>query len=285
MPLHYNTLIATEQLARFLDTPDWVICDCRFNLADAGAGERAYKAGHIPGARYAHLDRDLSSPITSSTGRHPLPDPDELARKLGGWGIGRESQVVVYDDCGGAMAVRLWWLLRWLGHERVAVLDGGWQKWCAEGRPVNADLPCPEMKEFRGTPDDGLWLSTDELRAGLEDNSLLLIDTRSAERFRGDQEPIDPVAGHIPGAVNLPLQRNLREQGTFHTAASLRGLYEEILGDRSPNEVVHMCGSGVTACHNLLAMELVGLHGSKLYPGSWSEWIRDPMRPIATCQP
>jgi len=183
------------------------------------------------------------------------------------------------------MAVRLWWLLRWLGHGRVALLDGGWQKWVEEGLPISTGQPRADMKKFTSRPNDDAWLATSEVRAALVDRSILLLDARSAERFRGEQEPIDPVAGHIPGAANLPLQNNLRPDGRFRDAESLRALYQEILGDRAAREVVHMCGSGVTACHNLLAMEVAGLHGSRLYAGSWSEWIRDPGRPVATGGP
>ena len=278
----YSTLIDTGTLAGKLNAPAWVVIDCRFSLSDTGAGERAYLEAHIPGARYAHLDRDLSSPITADSGRHPLPDVSALAKRLGEWGIDRHSQVVAYDDSGGAMAVRLWWLLRWLGHEGVAVLDGGWQKWCREGREITASMPQVQAKAFIPHPDDGKWLSTPQIQAAMAAGDILLLDARTAERFRGEHEPIDPVAGHVPGAANFPLQQNLAADGSFLTAEELHVLYERRLQGRGAAEVVHMCGSGVTAAHNLLAMEHAGLHGSRLYAGSWSEWIRDPQRPVAT---
>lgn len=277
----FTTLIDTATLAQHLNEPDWVVVDCRFNLADTGAGELAYGKAHISGARYAHLDRDLSSSITAQSGRHPLPEVEALAKRLGEWGINKRSQVVAYDDAGGAMAVRLWWLLRWLGHERVAVLDGDWQKWCREGRKVTAEIPRVKATVFRPRRDDELWLSTQQVVEAMASSDILLLDARTAERFRGEQEPIDPVAGHVPGAVNFPLQQNLAADGSFLSAEQLRALYEKNLKGREASEVVHMCGSGVTACHNLLAMEHAGLHGSKLYAGSWSEWIRDPQRPVA----
>jgi thiosulfate/3-mercaptopyruvate sulfurtransferase len=272
----YTTLTDTRTLGARVDDPAWVVVDCRFNLADSGAGERAYRESHIPGACYAHLDRDLSSPITAQSGRHPLPDVAALAKRLGEWGIDNTTQVVAYDDAGGAMAVRLWWLLRWLGHEDVAVLDGGWQKWRREGREVTAALPRFQEKDFIPHQDDAQWLSTQQIEAAIATGEILLLDARTPERFAGEQEPIDPIAGHVPGAVNFPLQQNLAADGTFLPAVALYALYEKVLQGKEASAVVHMCGSGVTACHNLLAMEHAGLHGSRLYSGSWSEWIRDP---------
>ncbi|MGR9053783.1 MAG: sulfurtransferase [Gammaproteobacteria bacterium] len=278
----YTTLIDTQTLARHLSDPAWVVFDCRFSLADADAGGKAYRFGHIPEARYAHLDHDLSSPITALTGRHPLPDFRVLVRKLGFWGLDNNSQVVVYDDAGGAFAGRMWWLLRCLGHERVAVLNGGIRQWQREGLALTTALPTIEARSFRAYIDDRMWLSADQLRNGLARNAVTLIDARTPERYRGEQEPIDPVAGHVPRAVNRPFQLNLDVSGCFKDATALQGQFKQIAGDRKPEQVVHMCGSGVTACHNLLAMEYAGLKGSKLYAGSWSEWIRNPNRPVAT---
>ena len=279
-----QTLVSAPQLAEQLDNADWRIVDCRFDLADTARGERDYELGHIPGACYAHLDRDLSSPITPDSGRHPLPDPHCLTTWLGDIGIGRGTQVVAYDDSGGTMAVRLWWLLRWLGHDAVALLDGGWQAWTAAGLAVGRDpgLPRPRTT-FAGRPDGSQVIGTQRLleQIGDRDAPLLLMDARTRERFRGEAEPIDPVAGHIQGAVNLPLQLNLNADGTFRSAAELRALYRPAIGNYDPSQVVAMCGSGVTACHNLLAMEIAGLSGGKLYAGSWSEWIRDSGRPVA----
>lgn len=281
----FDTLVDCATLAAHLDAPDWRVFDCRFDLADTGRGERAYREAHLPGAWYAHLDRDLSGPVTPRTGRHPLPAVDALAGWLGAHGVQAGTQVVAYDDSGGTMAVRLWWLLRWLGHTRVALLDGGWPAWSAAGLPVEAAPPRPVAPAtFDARPDWGQVVTTQEIARQLATggSGVLLLDARTPERFRGEAEPIDPVAGHVPGAVNLPLQENLNPDGTFRSAAALRRLYETALAGRPPESVAAMCGSGVTACHNLLAMELAGLAGGRLYAGSWSEWIRDPARPVAT---
>lgn len=278
------TLVTTAELAGRAGVkrpgPAWVICDCRFSLADPGAGERAYRAGHIPGARYVHLERDLSGPVTADSGRHPLPERAALAERFGAWGISVRTQVVAYDDSGGAIAARLWWLLRWLGHERVAVLDGGWERWREEGRPVSVEIPRPHPALFEVRPGLARTVSAAEVAAGLARNEICLMDARSAERFRGEAESLDTVAGHVPGAVNRPYQDNLGPDGRFLPPAELRRALERRTAGFPPRQVVHMCGSGVTACHNLLAMEVAGLPGSGLYAGSWSEWIRDPARPV-----
>ncbi len=280
----FNTLISTELLARHLDDPNWIVFDCRFSLADSKAGFNDYKKAHIPNAVYAHLDHDLSSPVTISSGRHPLPGFSLLAKKLGAWGVGNQSQVIVYDDAGGAFAGRMWWLLRCLGHDQTAVLDGGIQQWKKESRGLASDVPAIESKLFRPTINDTSWLEAEEVLAGLENQSIFLLDARTPERYRGEQEPIDPVAGHIPGAFNRPFQSNLGGDGLFSSTRELRHQFEELIQETSPENVVHMCGSGVTACHNLLAMETAGLTGSRLYAGSWSEWIRDANRPVSTCE-
>lgn len=276
----YRTLVDVPTLAAHIDDLDWVTVDCRFSLADTAAGHRAYAAGHIPGARYADLDRDLSGPVTPVTGRHPLPDPAALARRLGGWGIGAGVQVVAYDDTGGTLAARLWWLLRWLGHEQAAVLDGGLGAWKAAGHALTAAAPDPVARTFTGRPRAALEVGTLGVEQALDAGDYVLVDARAAPRFRGEEEPLDPVAGHIPGAVNLPCEGNLDAGGHFRSPAELRQRFAAALGARSCTAVIHYCGSGVTACHNLLAMEHVGLGGSRLYPGSWSEWIRDPNRPV-----
>jgi thiosulfate/3-mercaptopyruvate sulfurtransferase len=281
-------LMPAPTLRERMRDPHLAIFDCRFSLADTSAGRRAHAAGHLPGAVYAHLDEQLSGPITPATGRHPLPEPARLAGWLQAQGVGDETDVVVYDDQGGAFAVRLWWLLRWLGHERVAVLDGGIGAWRAAGGVLTTTAPEPTAAAtLNARPDDSRWLTTDALAAALPTGAVQVIDARAPERFRGEQEPIDPVAGHIPGAINLPFAGNLDANGCFLPAAELRRRFEEALGDDcrgvgGPERVAHSCGSGVNACHNLLAMELAGLTGSRLYAGSWSEWIRDPHRPIAT---
>ena len=279
--MHYTTLIDAITLHAHLDDPDWVVMDCRFSLADPEAGRRAYEESHLPGARYAHLNEDLSSAITSTTGRHPLPDPKRLAQKLGEWGIGQGTQVVAYDDMGGMLAAaRLWWLLRWLGHDACAVLDGGLAAWRRMDLPLTVELAAVQPTVFTAHPNDRLWLSTEQVLS--RPTTDVLLDARGAARYRGEVEPIDPVAGHIPGALNLPTEANLAEDGRFLPAAALRERFTTVLGERSPTTVIHSCGSGITACHNLLAMEAAGLSGSRLYAGSWSEWIRDPQRPIAT---
>ena len=277
-----NTLVSTADLAAHLDDPLWIVFDCRFTLTDARAGQRAYQAGHIPGARYADLDADLSAPVGTGSGRHPLPDPQVLARKLSDWGVGVNRQVVVYDDSYNSIAVRMWWLLRWLGHPGVAVLDGGWPKWVREKRPATPLAPKPQHALFPHLPEMSQVAHADEILRGLSDPVHLLIDARPERRFTGEYEPLDPVAGHIPGAINWAFEENLDFDGTFLAPEALRENYQGLLQGRAPHEVIHVCGSGVTACHNVLAMEIAGLPGSRLYPGSWSEWITDPSRPIAT---
>lgn len=278
--MRYQTIVSSDVLLNYLPDPAWVIIDCRFSLADPEAGRRAWRSSHISGAHYAHLDEELSDPVTAHSGRHPLPALDDLSRVVGSWGVTPKSQVVAYDAAGGAVAARLWWLLRWLGHRDVAVLDGGWQQWRCLAYPVTQSQPVELRSCYPMTNESQAWLSSDEVHRALEDDAILLIDARAAERFAGQVEPIDPVAGHIPGAVNRPQQLNLDKSGRLKPAWQLRDEFEALLADRSPDEVVHMCGSGVTACHNLLAMEYAGLVGSRLYPGSWSEWIRNPNRPV-----
>jgi thiosulfate/3-mercaptopyruvate sulfurtransferase len=280
--MSFTTLVTPEQLAQHLDDPNWVVFDCRFTLTDPDAGKRAYDAGHIPGARYADLNNDLSGPLSQTSGRHPLPDSAQLSEKLGKWGVDAGKQIIVYDDSFGAMAVRLWWLLRWLGHDAVALLDGGFPLWTRRTLPVSTEKPAITSTTFVPDPRPELSVSSDEVVSRLNDTQTLVLDARSDMRFRGDVEPLDKVAGHIPGAVNLPFEDNLDLDGTFLGPDELRSQYLELLAGKSPSGVIHMCGSGVTACHNLLAMELAGLAGGKLYVGSWSEWITDPSRPIAT---
>lgn len=278
----YKTLVDCHTLALHLHDPDWVVVDCRFVLSSPAAGRQAYEAGHIPGARYAHLDDDLSSPKTATSGRHPLPDPATLAARLGAWGIGPGKQVVVYDDSFGAMASRLWLLLRWLGHDTAALLDGGMPRWQREGHLVTKDQPTIKPATFVPRPRNGMLVDAEAVAKAVKDERQLVIDARAEERFNGEVEPLDPVAGHIPGAINLPYEDNLHVSGRFSSPEELRELYLGQLRDVKPDRVIHMCGSGVTACHNLLAMEHAGLTGARLYAGSWSEWIRDPSRPVAS---
>jgi len=277
-----NTLVTTEDLAAHLDDPNWIVFDCRFTLTDPEAGRQAYINSHIPGARYVHLDEDMSAPVTDSTGRHPLPDVKVLTKKLCHWGVGINKQVVVYDDSYGSMAVRLWWMLRWLGHPGVALLDGGFPKWRREQRPLTAELPELHKGHCACLPEPSqIALADDVLRAS-QSGDALIIDARPERRFTGEFEPLDTVAGHIPGSINWVFEENLDIDGTFLPPEALRENYQALLKGRAPWQVIHTCGSGVTACHNLLAMEVAGLPGSRLYPGSWSEWIRDPAKPIAT---
>lgn len=275
----HTTLISAATLEQHLD--DWIIVDCRFSLADTDAGATAYRHGHIANAHYAHLDKDLSSAITDFTGRHPLPDFTLLAKKLGDWGITNTSQVVVYDDAGGAFAGRLWWLLRCMGHDKVAVLDGGIKHWQKLGFPVTTVLPHVKPAIFRPYLNESAWLTALQVQNALARKTICLIDARTPERYRGEQEPIDPVAGHIPGALNRAFQLNLDSNGLFLPAETLREQFKRLIAANAAEQVVHYCGSGVTACHNLLAMEHAGLTGSKLYAGSWSEWIRSKNRAVA----
>lgn len=277
----YTTLVSCETLAAHLNDPDWRVFDCRHQLTDAGYGERAYGEGHLPGAFFMHLDRDLSGPKTGKNGRHPLPDPALLSEKLGAAGVSAATQVVVYDDAGGMVAGRLWWLLRWLGHENVALLDGGFNRWVKEDRPLTRDIPKASPVRFSGTAKAGALVSADEILAGLGDKERCLVDARAPDRFRGENETLDPLGGHIPGARNRFFKDNLDAEGLFRPAAELRREFLALLAGVSPEHAVMQCGSGVSACHNLIAMEIAGLRGARLYAGSWSEWCSDPARPVA----
>jgi thiosulfate/3-mercaptopyruvate sulfurtransferase len=281
-----TTLIEPAALAAHLADPDWAIVDCRFDLARPEWGALAWAAGHIPNALYAHLDRDLSGPRTALTGRHPLPAIAALAATFGRWGIDKEVQVAAYDQGAGAYAARLWWLLRWLGHQQVAVLDGGLAAWERAGLPLETAAAVRAPRRFRAAPAAGLVVTTAALAqavaaGALTRRELTLVDARSADRFAGQNEALDPVAGHIPGARNHPFSGNLDAQGRFLSAPELRRRWAETLRERPASTLIAMCGSGVTACHNLLALEAAGLAGARLYAGSWSEWIRDPARPVA----
>ena len=278
----FTTTVSTEQLAAELDNPNWVIIDCRFTLTDPSAGRHAYEISHIRGARFADLNEDLSSSPTPFTGRHPLPDSQTLCNKLANWGISGDSQVVVYDDSYGAMAVRLWWLLRWLGHVNVALLDGGLPKWAREKQPTSNALPTITRQTFSCRPNPDLMVNADAVESLRQSATHRLIDARPEQRFSGEREPLDAVAGHIPGAINWVFEENLDFDGTYLPPEELRANYMQLMQGVAPENVVHTCGSGVTACHNILAMEIAGLSGSRLYPGSWSEWITNPARPVAT---
>ena len=278
----YTTLISTAKLFTHLGNPAWVIVDARFALADTGLGRRSYLAGHIPGAVYAHLDEDLSAgAVRGVTGRHPLPTVEAAANLFGRLGIGPGVQVVAYDDQGGALAaVRVWWMLRWLGHDAAAVLDGGWQAWQKSGYATRTGQETNSAQAFTPRPRPELIVSTAQVDAMRQDAAYRVFDARSADRYRGENETIDPVAGHIPGAVSAPYAGNLNPDGTFRPAARLRERYERLLGKVPSERTAFYCGSGVTSIHDILAMRHAGLGEGRLYVGSWSEWITDPRRPV-----
>jgi len=279
--MSHTTLASTAELAAHLDDPAWVLFDCRHDLAKPDAGAREYANAHIPGARFLHLDRDLSAPTTGKNGRHPLPDPQAFIRTLGAAGVDSSKQVVAYDAKMGVYAARLWWMLRWLGHENVAVLDGGYAKWVQEGRALTQAAPQPVPARFVGQA-RALSVDADDVLRSIGQPGSVLIDARAPDRFRGENETLDPVGGRIRGSLNRFFRDNLDAGGCFKPAADLRQAFAGRHGKTRPDAVVHSCGSGVSACHNLLAMEIAGLSGSRLYPGSWSEWSSDPRRPTDT---
>jgi len=290
--MSYQTLIDAAALRELLSSArraasGLAVIDCRFDLGLPQAGRLLYLSGHIPGARYANLNQDLSAPVTRDSGRHPLPDPATFAATLARLGVRESVQVVAYDSANGAFAARLWWMLRAWGHFEVAVLDGGYPAWTAAGGATAAGEepepgPAPPGASVSQPPIEA-WPVVDaaQVLALRRDPRRLLVDARAAERYSGSVEPLDTVAGHVPGAANHPFSLNLGADGRFLSAPELRRRWQSLLGDRDPAAVVAMCGSGVTACHNLLSLEIAGLPGAKLYAGSWSEWIRDPRRPIA----
>jgi thiosulfate/3-mercaptopyruvate sulfurtransferase len=283
----FQTLIDVPTLARHLTDPRWCVIDCRHDLGDFGAGARHYAASHLPGAHFARIEEDLSGPRTPETGRHPLPDPEALLALLRGFGVDDDTQVVAYDASGGVFASRLWWLVRSLGHASVAVLDGGWQRWLAEGGAVSHEPPLARPGTLKRRPPLTALVTTPdveaELHRGEAGRTFLLVDARSPERYRGEHEPIDPVAGHIPGALLRPWQENLAPDGRFKEPGLLAQEFRGVFGPGPQLPVAHTCGSGVTACHNLLAMVVAGWPVEPLlYAGSFSEWIRDPMHPVVT---
>jgi thiosulfate/3-mercaptopyruvate sulfurtransferase len=275
----FRTLIAPADLAPHLADENWIVVDCRFDLAAPDRGEQLYLESHIPGARYAHLDRDLSGEKTGSNGRHPLPSAEQMRDRFGVLGIAPGKQVVVYDADSAMHASRLWWMVRFMGHDAVAVLDGGLARWIREGFAMRGGREQWRPATFIGAPRESWRLTADAVARGLGDPARLLIDARAEERFRGENETLDKKAGHIPGAKNYFFQRNLREDKTFKSPEELRTAWSTALEGTNPEQVVMYCGSGVTACHNLLALEHAGLTGARIYPGSWSEWSADPSRP------
>jgi thiosulfate/3-mercaptopyruvate sulfurtransferase len=278
----FGPLVDATDLARELGRSDCFVVDCRFTLTDPAAGRAAYDRGHIPGARYAHLDDDLARRPRGGEGRHPLPERERFAATLGSWGIGRDDAVVAYDEGSGAIAARLWWLLGWIGHSRRAVLNGGFAAWQGAGLPIVEIEPEVRARRYdAGAAQRDATVATAEIAAAQAAGGLL-VDARAAPRYRGEQEPIDPKAGHVPGARNRPFSANVTPGGRFRQPLELRAELTELLAGRTPERLIAMCGSGVTACQLLLAMEVAGLPGGRLYAGSWSEWIRDPSRPIRT---
>jgi thiosulfate/3-mercaptopyruvate sulfurtransferase len=283
MTMAYTTLITAEQLAAHIADPDWIVVDCRHDLMNHDAGRVSYDAGHLPQAQFAALETDLSDkrpgPNGEFRGRHPVPTRDAFVETLRRWGVHHGSQVVAYDAHGGMFAARLWWMLRWIGHEAVAVLDGGMPAWQAQGLPLSTEHVVKTRGNIDPKPPLVQTVDVGDVLANLQQASRLVVDARAADRFRGENETIDPVGGHIPGAKNRFFKDNLQADGRFKPAAQLRTEWKAIVDE--PRQAIMQCGSGATACHNLLALEIAGLPGAALYPGSWSEWCADPNRPVA----
>jgi thiosulfate/3-mercaptopyruvate sulfurtransferase len=280
-PHPYTTLIDADTLRLNVGNPDWRVIDCRHDLLQPDAGRHAYTQGHIAGAVFAHLDRDLSGPKTPHSGRHPLPHPDRLTECFRRWGIDPDTQIVAYDDSAGLYAGRLWWLARWLGHEKVALLDGGWQAALKGGLTIQSGEATAAPGRFERASSREQPVGVEAVQAARADSDWLVVDARAPDRYAGQNETIDPIGGHIPGAMNRFWQSNLQPDGRFKSVAQLRSEFTALLGARAAAQVIVQCGSGVSACHHLLAMQHAGLQGAKLYPGSWSQWITDPTRPIA----
>ena len=279
----YSTLISPDELLAIADDPRTRIVDCRFSLLEPAKGRQDYEAGHIPGAVYADLDVDLAGPVTEETGRHPLPEAAEFEACLRRWGISNDSQVVVYDDLSGGLAARLWWMLGWAGHERVALLDGGYSGWKAAGHPESSDVEAPEAGTFSASVNPEKTIDAEELEGRLAaPEGFILVDAREAARFQGDVEPIDPVAGHVPGALNLPFALAMGEDGRWRSKTELQGLWDTLIPEQPRHEWAVMCGSGVTACHLALSACIAGRPEPRVYVGSWSGWLRNPDRPVAS---
>jgi thiosulfate/3-mercaptopyruvate sulfurtransferase len=282
--MHYTTLISAEQLAQRLHDPSWIVLDCREDLANRGAGRAMYEAGHIPGAQFADLEHDLSDKSPGANGefrgRHPLPTREAFIETLRRWGVNHGSQVVAYDAHGGMFASRLWWMLRWIGHEAVAVLDGGLPAWQANRQALSTEAASKPRGNVEPHAPLVVTVSAEDILANLTTQQRTIVDARAADRFRGENETLDPVGGHIPGARNRFFKDNLQADGRFKPAVQLHAEFSTMIA--KPDAAIMQCGSGVTACHNLLALEVAGLPGAALYPGSWSEWCADPSRPVAT---
>jgi len=280
--MSYQSIISVEDLNKNLNNSNWFIFDCRFLLKDPQGGLKKFQQGHIPGAQFADMDKDLASPMTEASGRHPLPDPEVFINKLRGWGVKNDAQIICYDDMSGAFAARMWWLLKWLGHNDVAVLDGGIDKWIASNYALEAELQSQTASSFAATANDAMWVDINFVQQELAANNIKLLDARSSERYTGEDKKTDPVPGHVPGAISFPFAANLNKQGMFLSAAELKQRFAAEFAEGQHDQVINMCGSGVTACHNLLAMSVAGLPMTRLYVGSWSEWIKDSNRPVST---
>ncbi len=278
----HTTIVSTSDLKSHLHDPNWLLLDCQHDLMDHDFGKNAYASEHIPGAHFISMEEDMAGAKSGSNGRHPLPTVAALEAIFGRVGVSPDKQVVVYDNSQNNYAGRVWWTLRYLGHRAVAVLDGGLGKWKDESKPVTAEVPKSSPVEFKAAPDEAMRVQVEALVDNLSHHQLQVVDARTMERYSGAAEPIDPVAGHIPGARLRFWKENMNADGTFKSPAVLRAEFAELLGELEPSQIVHQCGSGVTACHNLIAMELAELPGAKLYVGSWSEWCADLSRPVAT---
>ncbi len=277
----YQTIISVEDLNKNINNQDWFVFDCRFMLKDPHSGLQKFSLGHIPGAQFADMDNDLAAPMTPTSGRHPLPNPDELIKKLQSWGLNNSSQVICYDDMSGAFAARMWWLLKWLGHENVAVLDGGIDLWTGSGLELETDVKKRTTGTFSGHANNNMWVDVEFVKQEIAQNNITLLDARSEERYTAKDTKTDPVAGHVPGAISIPFSGNLSKQGVFLSKGELQTRFAAMVNNAEKKEVVNMCGSGVTACHNLLAMSVADLPMTRLFVGSWSEWIKDKSRPVA----
>ena len=280
--MSYKTIISADNLIKNINNKDFIIFDCRCDISDSSYGINAYNEGHIENSIFVDVDHDLASEKTANSGRHPLPDPELLSEKLSQWGMANNKQAIVYDDAGGAFAGRMWWILKWLGHSDVAVLDGALGGWMSSGGKLSSKPTIFERDVFNPSIKDDMHVSIQDVEDAQYKMSKLILDARSKERYLGIKDEVDPVAGHIPGAISHPLGQNLDKNGHFKSPEELRHIFNKLLGDTSSSDIISMCGSGITACHNILALEMSGIKGVPLYVGSWSEWITDKNRPIAT---
>ncbi len=280
--MSFNTIISAQQLNEIIDQDNVRVFDCRFSLKDPQGGLKNYQVGHLPNAQFADMDTQLSSAMTETSGRHPLPDAEQFTHQLKQWGVNNDTQVIAYDDISGAFAARLWWMMRWLGHDNVAVLDGGMKQWTDAGFALSQAQVDVAPGNFSGTANMAWLMDIDTVEKELAGNNIVLIDARAADRYTGKDQKTDPVPGHVPGASNLPFGGNLTQDGLFASPEVIKQRFNNVIDQQSLTNVVNMCGSGVTACHNLLAQAVAGLPPTKLFIGSWSQWIRDPSREVAT---